>query len=748
MDIKSLVKKKEEKITEKRSDFSEKKQNIKRKNGIASIMLKGIGIPVLAVMVVITVVVLMSIKKDMTVTYASQLQAQADIVANALDEYFGTYETTTKDLANNEQMKNLLESTKPGEDVRTKENFAESFRTLEKIHRADANIVSLWLSDFDSQQLWASEGFFSDSSWILAERDWYKALQSDLTAEYVMTDPYYDETVNDNVVSIITPIKNNAGEVIGAAGVDITLGAISTMMSGFKIGETGYYTIVDTSGNFVYSPDPSIVGTNVKDTVDEAKVRERLLNHSEGLISYSRNKVTKVGTTGISAKTNWIVMATLDYKEMSQAYTSLRSILISIFVLSFFLIMGIVVYLVNKVLKPLKELNVVTDEIAAGNLGVRMDIQSDTEIGDIADSIGKTVVRLNGYIGYIEEITQVLEKLANGDIRVRLTKEYSGEFAPIKAALEQIGVSFNHTLSMINQSSEQVNQGANHVSSGAQALASGSTEQASSLQELTAQVELLLAQSLNNAKSAENASRLANESGMEVANGNAHMEQMLLAMDEISKSSDEINKIIKVIDDIAFQTNILALNAAVEAARAGEAGKGFAVVADEVRNLAARSAEAAKQTQQLIGASVDHAHSGLDIAKMTADSLRKVKEKTEETVSTIDEIAEMSHSQADTISEINLGLNQVATVVQSNAATAEESSAASEELSAQAALLYEEVSKFILEDQGPGRGASYAQSSSMADASYRPATKNQSPETSLKDEQERTSYRVSYNDKY
>ena len=511
-----------------------------------------------------------------------------------------------------------------------------------------------------------------------------------------MTAPYYDDTVQDNVVSIVRTVKDETGKDIGAAGIDVTIGAIGEMMESHKIGTTGYHNLIDGNGNFVYHPSADIVGTHVNDAIGDTVLKQKILGHEQGQVIYSDpDGVKKVGYITNIESTGWTILDSIDYKEMAASYTNLRTILVGVFLLAFIILMGITQVMIKNILKPLAELNVITDEIASGNLNVTMDVKSDTEIGVVADYIGKTVTRLNGYI---EEISQVLEKMAQGDMRIRLTKEYSGEFAPIKHALEDIGRSFNHTLSMINQSSEQVNQGASHVASGAQALASGSTEQASSLQELTAQVEMISAQSQNNAQSASTAKKLAEESGEEVERGNAHMDHMLKAMDEISQSSEEINKIIKVIDDIAFQTNILALNAAVEAARAGEAGRGFAVVADEVRNLAARSAEAAKQTQALISESVHNSNTGLNTAKETAESLSKISEKVIETSSIIDVIEELSKSQATTIIEINTGLNQVATVVQSNAATAEESSAASEELSAQSALLYQEVSKFILED--------------------------------------------------
>ena len=674
-------------------------QSGKNKQSIAKIMMMGIGIPILLIMVVISSIVLLTVKKDTFKNYEQQLIAEAEVMTKTVDEYFGKYEVFTATMAENQQFMRILKNLKPGEDVKNAEDFSESFRTLERLHGTDPNIVSIWLVDFDSEQLWASEGYFSDSSWVLTERDWYKTLKENTEAPYIMTAPYYDDTVQDNVVSIVRTVKDETGKDIGAAGIDVTIGGIGRMMESHKIGTTGYHNLIDSNGNFVYHPSAEMVGTHVNDAIGDSVLKQKILGHEHGQVEYrGPDGVKKVGYITDTENTGWTILANIDYKEMAASYTNLRTILVGVFFLAFIILMGITQVMIKNILKPLAELNVITDEIASGNLNVTMDVKSDTEIGVVADSIGKTVTRLNGYIGYIEEISQVLEKMAQGDMRIRLTKEYSGEFAPIKHALEDIGRSFNHTLSMINQSSEQVNQGASHVASGAQALASGSTEQASSLQELTAQVEMISAQSQNNAQSASTAKKLAEESGEEVERGNAHMDHMLKAMDEISQSSEEINKIIKVIDDIAFQTNILALNAAVEAARAGEAGRGFAVVADEVRNLAARSAEAAQQTQVLISESVENSLAGLSTAKETAESLSKISEKVIETSSIIDVIEELSRSQAMTITEINTGLNQVATVVQSNAATAEESSAASEELSAQSALLYQEVSKFILED--------------------------------------------------
>ena len=332
----------------------------------------------------------------------------------------------------------------------------------------------------------------------------------------------------------------------------------------------------------------------------------------------------------------------------------------------------------RKVLRPIIAIEKEMREIAQGVLSSSFDLKADTsEIGMLIHSIHLTRAALQKYIGDIEgKLTQ----MASGNLDLRVDIQYEGDFAPIQRALETIILSLNQTLNQINNAAEQMATGSDQVSSGAQALASGSSEQAASVEELTASAEKIADQAAKNAAIVRGTA----EDGQtgEAYAGNKHMLQLTQAMTDIDSVFGQIANITKVIEDIAFQTNILALNAAIEAARAGSAGKGFAVVADEVRSLAAKSSEAAKQTASLI--------------QNSATTVTKAKGITTQVVDNFNQIEQSSVEQAEAISQIQQGLSQISTVVQANAATAEENSATSEEMSAQATSLRDEVRKFKL----------------------------------------------------
>lgn len=355
--------------------------------------------------------------------------------------------------------------------------------------------------------------------------------------------------------------------------------------------------------------------------------------------------------------------------------------------------------IMTSTLQTLQNLIDVTDNfavvVAKGDLRVREDLTLEFK-GSYIQICNGMHRAMKSLIAPINEATEVLQACAQGDLTGGVTGEYEGTYSRIKNALNQTLSTFNSLLGQISVSVNEVSAGSSQMSNASQSLSQGATEQASSIEELTASISQVAGQTKQNASNANEASRLSEAAQQEAAQGSAKMSEMLNSMQEIDESSSNISKIIKVIDDIAFQTNILALNAAVEAARAGQYGKGFAVVAEEVRNLAAKSAEAARDTTALIENSIQKVQAGTKTANETADMLNQISVSVNKTTAFIGKIAAASNEQATAIAQIDQGLSQVSSVVQTNSATAEESAASSEELSGQADILLEMVGKFKL----------------------------------------------------
>ena len=370
-----------------------------------------------------------------------------------------------------------------------------------------------------------------------------------------------------------------------------------------------------------------------------------------------------------------------------------RMVLCFIFGAAFMLTILMLGILRKRIISPIYVLLESAEKIEQGNLEEEIPYASRDEFGELADSFRQMQASLKDVI---MDVKANLERMGGNDFCVDIHADYRGEFEMIRESMEAISDHLSMALSRINESADQVAVGSDQVAAGAQMLSQGATEQASSVEELAATINELTSHVTQNADSASNASRTAEKVKDYAVESGRRMAEMLEAISNISDRSKEIGKIIKTIEDIAFQTNILALNAAVEAARAGEAGKGFAVVADEVRNLAGKSAEASNNTAEMIKESLKAVENGAVIADETAQSLKNVVEGVQGITQAIEDISASSGEQASSLSQVTIGIDQISSVVQTTSATAEESAASSEELSDQARKLKELVGQFRL----------------------------------------------------
>lgn len=379
--------------------------------------------------------------------------------------------------------------------------------------------------------------------------------------------------------------------------------------------------------------------------------------------------------------------------QQQQARVSVMQVVVIVFVCIIIVFQVVsTLFVRKKVIKPLKVIQQEMMEFAKGNMSAESEMEEDTsELGMLVYAVRQMRESLKALI---LDIHEKLTQMAQGNLDIQMQVEYIGDFADIEASMKKISLSLSEALREINLASDQVSAGADQVASGAQALSQGSTEQASSVEELSATIQDINVKIGQNARDTDSVNELTKETGSKVNESKLKMQELVAAMEEIKQTSQQIQGIVKAIDDIAFQTNILALNAAVEAARAGTAGKGFAVVADEVRNLASKSAEASRSTQELIKNSIEAVDRGSDLAMDTAKVLEETASEADKVVESIKRIAEVSAEQAEATDQIAQGLDQVSSVVQTNSATAEQSAAASQELSGQASMLKMLVSKF------------------------------------------------------
>lgn len=483
---------------------------------------------------------------------------------------------------------------------------------------------------------------------------------------------------------------------------------LSSVIQNITVGKTGNLFALDQSGAFIASKNADLVHSR-QNLIEDAKtdsskktsaaVYSKMVSGETGVKNYVYlGKERICAYSPISGTDGWSLGVVAPLKEMISSISStvVFMVISSVLMLAFGIIAAIL--LARNIANPVAEITERMERLAEGDLSSEVPIsKSQDEIGILTDSFAEAAGMMKKYI---LDISWALTEISKGNFAISLEREFKGDFKQIKEAVLIITDSLSRTMEQIKDAADQVAGGSEQVSAGAQALSQGATEQASSIEELAATINDISEKINNNADNAVQASERADRVGSEASESNRRMQDMLKAMGDISNSSNEIGKIIKTIEDIAFQTNILALNAAVEAARAGAAGKGFAVVADEVRRLASQSASASKNTSVLIENSLKAVENGTQIADETAQALSMVVEGVKEVTAKIDNISQASNDEAQAVSQVTIGMDQISSVVQTNSATAEESAAASEELSGQSQLLKELLKQFKWHQQG------------------------------------------------
>lgn len=421
---------------------------------------------------------------------------------------------------------------------------------------------------------------------------------------------------------------------------------------------------------------------------DKGRAQGMLLDEYQPLVDQAVNELIQISAVAEeSAEENYLSTVEMQKRLIFLQLGIAGCVLLITVVLSTYLTRGIT--------KPLRELEESAEKIVSGELSIDVKYKSKDELGSLADAFRNMTDILKDVIS---DASRLLSEMADGnfDVRTEAEQHYVGDFQGLLLSIRKLNHGLSFTLGQINQSADQVAAGSSQVANGAQALSQGSTEQASAVEELAATITGISHQVKGTAENATRARGQSTTAGDEAEKCNEQMRDMMTAMEEITRTSNEIGKIIKTIEDISFQTNILALNAAVEASRAGVAGKGFAVVADEVRNLAGKSSEASKNTAELIESSMKAVTRGTQIANSTAESLKKVVEEVRMASAEVVKIADAAEEQADSIEQVTLGVDQISTVVQSNSDTAVQSAATSEQLSSQAEVLKGLVAQFTL----------------------------------------------------
>ena len=581
---------------------------------------------------------------------------------------------------------------------------AESNPSKEITALANTQLTELMkqFKDYESLNILNSKGIIISSSTVstigmdLSKRTYIT--QARETGKNVISDVLISKKDGSPIIVSISPIKNS-GSVSGFIFASLNCNTFSDkFIKPLKIGTNGYGFVADAQGRVLAHKNPELILNFNLNDIDWGKKIEKMKN---GSIEYSYEGHDKMVAFNTEDLSGWTVAVCASIDDINNELAVIRNTsFIGAIIVLIIISITLTLLLTRLVIRPVK---IIMDFLQRSSVG---DTSSNKDYSDYIltmykrnDEIGNMTKAAGGLRKYIEQKAREAEFIASGDFTAKIVIASKND--KLGQAFTNMKTRLNHTLSTITDMVTEVSNGSSQFAMASQSLSTGATQTAASLEEINSSVLQIGSQTKLNAENASEANRLSNESKLTANQGNSDVDQMVIAMVDMQKSGEEIAKIVKMIDDIAFQTNLLSLNAAVEAARAGRHGKGFAVVAEEVRNLAGRSAKAAKETAELVDQTVSKLSNGAKIAHNTQESLGKVVNDVSKVSGILGEIATASNEQAEGISQISIGLQQIDKVTQKNTANAEETSSAASTMAANAQMLNNLMDQFKLENSIP-----------------------------------------------
>ncbi len=663
--------------------------NTKKQRGFHKKLTLAVVLIISIVFALVAVVTYFIFRNTLDTRINKEISATLSAKALEFDSWIGSQQNTIAYFGDSIQYNNSLENMTYTE--------IEGFLASKK----SADTVDSYVVIPNKTTLFASK-FVLPEDFDVTQRDWYKATIA-ANGAYSCSSPYIDNNTQKLVMTISRAFYKADGTLDFVIGTDIYADYLTEITNSIQILDNAYPMLIDDKfgiivhGSEEYMPriteDGSTAISVLSDIPSYGRIEDAIIN--ENYAPLKTNDYNGGSSYFIPARissTGWYYLYAVPSGQYNAQLWGVVMAMFIMLVLSAVISILILSILIKRIIRPISELTQAAADMKEGDLSYTPAYYADDSISDLCISISETN---QVWTGYINDISSNLDKLSHGDFDIEFNGNYVGDFAKIKESVIRIADTLRDIIGGIDSASNEVSLSSESVAASSNTLAEGVNEQSKTIDELTILIEKLVAQINENAASAETAQAQSGVTSENVVECNRRMTELMQSMNDINEKAQEIVKIVKTIDDIAFQTNILALNAAIEAARAGNAGKGFAVVADEVRNLASKSAEAVKNTNELISGTGEAVEKGTRLAAETEAALITVSEGVGSVNDIIIKISDASEAQADDVKTVSEKITAIEDIVRSTAASAQESAASGDKLNTQARNLQDILTKFV-----------------------------------------------------